>query len=80
MTLDGLEADTPARITGVEWAALVPEEAKRLQALGLDAGAEIAVLYRGIFGGRDPIAVRLGRTTIALRRAHARAVTVEPDA
>ena len=77
MTLDGLKADRRARIADVAWDAMAEDEAKRLRALGFDAGAEISVVHRGIFGGRDPLAVRLGRTTIALRRAHARAVTVE---
>jgi ferrous iron transport protein A len=30
-----------------------------------------------VFGGRDPIALSIGRMTIALRRAHARAIEVE---
>lgn len=34
--------------------------------------------YRGVFAGRDPLAVEIGRMTVALRRVHARAMTVEP--
>jgi ferrous iron transport protein A len=34
--------------------------------------------YRGIFGARDPIAIEIGRMTVALRRVHARAMQVEP--
>jgi len=34
-------------------------------------------LHRGPFG-RDPIAVRVGRMTVAIRRAHARAIHVVP--
>jgi ferrous iron transport protein A len=30
--------------------------------------------------GRDPIACRVGRMTVALRRAHAAAISVIPDA
>ncbi len=33
--------------------------------------------HRGVFGGRDPLAVTIGRMTVALRRAHARAMEVE---
>ena len=77
MTLDGLESARDARITGVDWDALAMDEGKRLQALGLDEGAEVAVIHRGIFGTRDPLAVRLGNMTIAIRRVHARAIRVE---
>lgn len=77
MTLDGLEIGAPARIVAVDWAALAIDEAKRLQALGIDAGAEIELAHRGVFAGRDPLALRIGRMTIALRRSHAHAIEVE---
>ena len=77
MTLDGFDSKRSARITSVDWAALAEDESKRLQALGVDEGAEVAIMHRGIFGTRDPIALRLGNRTIAIRRAHAAAITVE---
>lgn len=77
MTLDKLGTGVAARIIAVEWALLAPDEAKRLQALGIDEGAELDIAHRGVFAGRDPLAVRLGSMTVALRRSHARAVTVE---
>ena len=77
MTLDRFDSGRNALITGVDWASLAEDEAKRLRALGVDEGAEIAILHRGVFGGSDPIALRLGRMTIAIRRAHACAITVE---
>ncbi|GAB5352526.1 ferrous iron transport protein A [Qipengyuania flava] len=77
MTLDGFDSERSARITSVDWAALAEDESKRLQALGVDEGAEVAIMHRGIFGTRDPIALRLGNMTIAIRRAHAAAITVE---
>jgi ferrous iron transport protein A len=76
MTLDTLPPLTRAEIVAVDWSALAPEEAKRLQALGIDAGARIAIAHRGVFGGKDPIAIMIGRMTVALRRVHARAMTV----
>ena len=76
-TLDLLPVGTRARIVSVDWSQLVDEEALRLRALGIDEGARIAISHRGIFGGRDPIAVMIGRMTVALRRAHARAMLVE---
>ena len=61
----------------MDWDALAPEEGKRLRAMGIDAGASVAIEHRGIFAGSDPIALTVGRMTVALRRAHARAMTVE---
>jgi ferrous iron transport protein A len=77
MTLDTLPTECRARITAVDWSLLAPEEAKRLRALGIDEGAEIAIAHRGVFAGKDPIAVEIGRMTVALRRSHAKAMKVE---
>jgi ferrous iron transport protein A len=77
MTLDLLPVGQRARIVAVDWSRLVEEEALRLRALGLDEGARVAVSYRGVFGTRDPLAVTVGRMTVALRRAHASAMQVE---
>lgn len=78
MTLDSFAPEQPARILAVDWTRLAEDEAKRLMALGIDAGAEVAVVHRGIFGTRDPLAIRIGRMTVALRRSHALAIEVEP--
>lgn len=77
MTLDQLPIGHPARISVVDWSALVPEEAQRLRALGIDAGTLVRLAYRGVFWTRDPLAVEIGRMTVALRRVHARAMQVE---
>jgi ferrous iron transport protein A len=77
ITLDALPRGTAARIVAVDWGALVDEEAQRLRALGLDVGARIAVAHRGVMAGRDPLAITIGRMTVALRRVHARAMSVE---
>jgi ferrous iron transport protein A len=77
MTLDSLPPLTRAEITSVDWESLAPEEAKRLRALGIDVGARIAIAHRGIFAGKDPIAIMIGRMTVALRRVHAKAMTVQ---
>ena len=47
----------------------------RLIELGFVEGAEITVLHEGPIG-RDPIAVRINGTTIALRRREAMAILV----
>ena len=75
-TLDSLAPLARAEILSVDWSHLSSDEGKRLRALGLDEGARVAVAHRGVFFGRDPIALIVGRTTIAVRRAHARAMTV----
>ncbi|MEJ2407960.1 MAG: FeoA family protein [Novosphingobium sp.] len=77
MTLDALPLGKTARIAAVDWSALVPEEARRLRALGLEEGANVMIAHRGVLGGRDPIAITVGRMTVAVRRAHASAMTVE---
>ncbi|MET0180681.1 MAG: FeoA family protein [Novosphingobium sp.] len=78
MQLDELPTGRRARIAAVDWPRLAPEEGQRLRALGIDAGAEVTVAYRGIFAGRDPLAIEVGRMTVALRRVHAAAMQVEP--
>ncbi|MXP42105.1 ferrous iron transport protein A [Altererythrobacter soli] len=76
MTLDQLLPRRQAEIVAIDWTVLAPDEAKRLRALGIDEGAQVAIAHRGVFGGRDPIALSIGRMTLALRRAHAMAMTV----
>lgn len=77
MTLDHLPLGTQARIVAVDWSRLVTEEAARLRALGIDEGANITIAHRGVFGGSDPLAVVVGRMTVAVRRVHAAAMDVE---
>ena len=77
MTLDLLPIGQRARIVAVDWSRLASEEARRLQALGIDVGASVSVSHRGVFGGRDPLAVMIGRMSVAIRRAHAGAMQVE---
>jgi ferrous iron transport protein A len=77
MTLDTLPIGQKARIASVDWSLLASEEAQRLRALGIAEGAQLAVAHRGVFGGGDPLAVTIGRMTVALRRSHARAMQVE---
>ncbi|MGB7372931.1 MAG: FeoA family protein [Pontixanthobacter sp.] len=78
MTLDSLACGSRAIIRTIDWAVLAPEEGTRLRALGIDLGAQIGVAHKGVFGGSDPIAVTIGRMTIAIRRAHAAAMHIEP--
>jgi ferrous iron transport protein A len=79
VTLDLLPIGKNARITAIDWTRLVDEEAQRLRALGIDEGAQVAISNRGVFGGRDPLAIAIGRMTVAMRRVHAAAMQVEVD-
>jgi len=74
--LDIIAREQAVRIVAVDWAAFVPEEAKRLRALGVETGAIVSVAHRGIFAGRDPLALRIGRMVVAVRRVHAQAISV----
>ena len=76
MRLDQLPLRQPAHVAAVDWALMRPAEAKRLRELGLDEGVTVEALHQGPVG-RDPIACRVGRMTIALRRAQAAAISVE---
>jgi len=74
--LDTLPLRKAAIISGFDLATLDAKAAKRLQELGFDEGVDIEALHRGPLS--DPIACRVGRMTIALRRAQAAAILVEP--
>lgn len=77
LTLDKLAPLQRAEITSIDWDALALDEAKRLRALGIDVGARVAIAHRGIFLGRDPIALMVGRMNVAIRRVHAKAMAVK---
>jgi len=51
---------------------------RRLIEMGFVEGARIQLLHEG-FIGRDPIAVRVDDTTVALRRRDASLVLVDPE-
>jgi ferrous iron transport protein A len=76
-SLDRLQVGTKARVASVDWAALDEAEARRLRHFGFDEGVTVEPLHLGPFG-RDPIAIRVGRMTVAIRRRHAGAVSVTP--
>ena len=73
------EAGTRARIASIDWASLGESEANRLRHFGFDEGVTIEPLHLGPFGS-DPLAVKVGRMTVAIRKAHARAVRVIAEA
>jgi ferrous iron transport protein A len=77
ISLDQLKVGTRARVASIGWDALEQGEACRLQHFGFDEGVTVEPLHLGPFG-RDPIAVRVGRMTVAIRRRHAGAIRVVP--
>ena len=79
VSLDQLKLGTRAVVAGIDWDSLDEGEACRLRHFGFDEGVAVEPLHLGPFG-RDPIAIRVGRMTVAIRRAHARAVRVVPTA
>ena len=68
---------TKARICSIDWAVLEEAEGCRLRHFGFDDGVTVETLHLGPFG-RDPIAIRVGRMTVAIRRRHAGAIQVQP--
>lgn len=80
MNLDTLPLGATARILSIDWSAIPESEGHRLRSLGIDAGATIEPMHKGILFWRDPIAVRVGRMTVALRRKVALAIECEATA
>jgi ferrous iron transport protein A len=70
------------RVEGIRASDTAPDRAAtelemRLIEIGFVEGARVEILHEGAFG-RDPIAVRVNDSTIALRRKEAMAVFVHP--
>lgn len=74
-----LDKDRTALVVAVHEPALpaLAEHAHRLMELGFLPGATVRVIAKAPPGG-DPIAVRVGRATFALRLFEAELVTVTP--
>ncbi|WP_183982154.1 FeoA family protein [Sphingomonas jinjuensis] len=79
LSLETLPRRHHATVAAIDWAQLAAPEARRLRELGFDEGVDVEVLHRATLG-RGPIACRIGRMTVALRRAVAGAIHVQLDA
>ena len=66
------------RIAEVRPSALMPDCDRHLSELGFLAGEQVMVLRRAR-PGDDPLVVRIGMSTFALRVAEAALVNVRPD-
>jgi ferrous iron transport protein A len=76
--LDSLPARRPATVTAIAWDRLAVPEARRLREFGFEEGAHVEILHRATLF-RGPVACRIGRMTVALRRNVAAAITVLAD-
>ncbi|HEV2567165.1 FeoA family protein [Sphingomonas sp.] len=76
MQLCDLPLRKAAHIHSIDWSALSEAEGKRLRELGFDEGVTVETLHSGSIFGRDPLACRVGRMTVAIRRAQASAIRV----
>ena len=76
MRLDQLPLRHRTIIASIDWTRLADSESKRLRELGVDTGVEVEALHRGAM--RGPIACRIGRMMVALRRTQAAAILVDP--
>ena len=79
LSLEALPCRQSAVVADIDWARLAVPEARRLRELGFDEGVAVEVLHRATLG-RGPIACRIGRMTVALRRVVAAAIHVRPAA
>lgn len=79
LNLETLPRRRQATVHLIDWSRLGAPEARRLRELGFDEGVEVEVLHRASIG-RGPIACRIGRMQVALRRVVAAAIHVAPVA
>jgi ferrous iron transport protein A len=79
MTLEDLAIGTEARVVSVSADDGAPLElGRRLAELGFLPGEKLRILARGLMA-RDPIAVRIGTGTFALRLFEAACIRVCPE-
>jgi ferrous iron transport protein A len=76
LRLTSLDRNRPAYVDSVDWSAMPDADGKRLRELGLCEGASIELLHRAGFTGRGAYSCQVGRMTIAMRAAHADAISV----
>ncbi|MSQ60799.1 MAG: ferrous iron transport protein A [Betaproteobacteria bacterium] len=79
-TLASLAKDSRATITGLSVPAgqALADHVERLMELGFLPGENVRVLAKGFPSG-DPIAVRIGQATFALRRFEAELIAVDGE-
>jgi ferrous iron transport protein A len=75
LTLDRAVLGKAHRVTGVAAPNVAPEWARWLEEIGFVVGESVTLTARAALG--DPLVVRVGTSTFALRRAEAACVRVE---
>jgi ferrous iron transport protein A len=75
LTLEHLPLHQPCFVQAVQAPAHAPEWLRWLEEIGFIAGEHVMLTARGMPGG-DPLVVRVGTSTFALRRAEAACVQV----
>jgi ferrous iron transport protein A len=78
MPLADLATGTLARVVSVSPAEAPAEVGRRLAELGFLPGEAVRIVARGLMA-REPIAVRVGTGTFALRRFEAACIRVCPE-
>ena len=81
LTLDQAIANQKYRIAelnAIEGSSVDPERKRQLFELGFIKG-ESVILLRKTMPGSDPMVVRVGNATFAIRKVEAMSIGVEPD-
>ena len=81
ITLDALQVGASATVTHVSPGDGADDGAhlsRRLMELGFVPGEKIRMLKRGMPGG-EPLAIKVGNSTFALRRFEAALVSIQPE-
>lgn len=78
MNLELAPLSTKWRVKSVNPDPSDEDRARHLEEIGFLRGEPVAVLARAFPGG-DPMVVRIGLSTFALRRAEARCIEIEAD-
>lgn len=78
LPLESLPLHRTATVTDIAWDRLAIPEARRLREFGFHEGVQVEILHKATLF-RGPVACRIGRMKVALRRNVAAAITVTID-
>ncbi len=76
VSLADIAIGEPCIVRQLKAPAAMPEWSTQLEDIGFIAGEPVTLMARGAFGG-DPLVIRIGLSTFALRKAEAACVLVE---
>ena len=77
MTLDQAQLRQTRRVARVDAPAAHADMSRQLEEIGFTPNEQVTVLTRGFPSG-DPLVVRVGLSTFALRRAEAQMIKLHP--